>query len=55
MSGLRKLAREVAHNQSYRKSHSTDMFGYFFQKIWRDKGHPERSASSRKASKKKRK
>lgn len=40
MSGLRRLARTVAHNQSYRQSHTTDMFGYFFSKGWREKGHP---------------
>lgn len=38
--GLRTLARTVARNQSYRKSGTTDMFDYFFTKIWREKGHP---------------
>lgn len=38
--GLRSLARTVAANKSYRQSGTTDMFGYFFQKEWRDKGHP---------------
>lgn len=37
---MRKLAREVARNKSYRKSGTTDMFDYFFTKIWREKGHP---------------
>lgn len=41
MSGLRKWTIEVSHNRSYRQSHSTDMFGYFFEKAWREKtGHP---------------
>lgn len=40
MSGLRKLAREVAYNQSYVQSRTTDMFRYFFAKGWRAKGHP---------------
>lgn len=54
MSGLRGLAREVARNQSYRKSHTTDMFGYFFQKIWREKGnHPASGIPSWRACKKK--
>lgn len=38
--GLRTLARTVARNQSYRKYGTTDMFDYFFTKIWREKGHP---------------
>ena len=38
--GLRKLAREVAHNQSYKKGGTTDMFHYYFSKFWREKGHP---------------
>lgn len=38
--GLRSLARTVAANKSYRNSGTTDMFGYFFQKAWREKGHP---------------
>lgn len=38
--GLRSLARTVAANKSYRESGTTDMFGYFFQKEWREKGHP---------------
>lgn len=37
---MRKLAREVARNQSYKRSGTTDMFHYFFDKIWREKGHP---------------
>ena len=41
---MRKLARKVARNQSYKKSGTTDMFHYFFDKNWREKGHP---ASSR--------
>lgn len=53
MSGLRGLAREVAHSQSYRRSHTTDMFGYFFQKNWRDKGHPASGIPSWRACKKK--
>lgn len=39
--GLRSLARTVAANKSYRNSGTTDMFGYFFQKAWREKGHPK--------------
>lgn len=38
--GLRKLARTTAKNMSYKKSKTTDMFDYFFDKKWRDKGHP---------------
>lgn len=42
MGTMRKLARTVAANQSYKKSGTTDMFGYYFKKIWREKaGHPE--------------
>lgn len=41
MSTMRKVARTMARSQSYKKSHTTDMFSYFFDKIWRDKGkHP---------------
>lgn len=50
--GMRTLARTVAANMSYRQSHTTDMFGYFFTKLWRDKGHP---ASGRANNTKKRK
>ena len=39
MSPMRKLARTVAHAKSYVESHTTDMFGYFFSKEWREKGH----------------
>lgn len=38
MSAMRSLARTVARNQSYKKCHTTDMFQYFFTKIWREKG-----------------
>lgn len=31
---------KVARNQSYKKSRTTDMFQYFFTKMWREKGHP---------------
>ena len=42
MGTMRKLARTVAANQSYKKSGTTDMFGYYFKKIWREKaGHPD--------------
>ncbi len=42
MSAMRKLARTVAANQSYKQGGTTDMFGYFFTKLWREKdGHPE--------------
>lgn len=42
MGSMRKLARTVAANQSYKKDGTTNMFGYFFTKIWREKaGHPE--------------
>lgn len=34
---MRKLAREVARNQSYKRSGTTDMFHYFSDKIWREK------------------
>ena len=37
--GLRTLARTVARNKSYKKSRTTDMFGYFFSEGWREKGH----------------
>lgn len=40
---MRKLARTVARNKSYIKSGTTDMFAYFFDEIWREKGHPKRS------------
>lgn len=40
MSTLRKVARDMARSQSYNQSHTTDMFHYFFNKIWREKaGH----------------
>ena len=38
---MRKLARAVAMNRSYVNSGTTDMFEYFFDKIWREKGHPK--------------
>lgn len=38
--GLRTLARTVARNKSYKKCGTTSMFGYFFSKEWREKGHP---------------
>lgn len=41
MSTMRSLARTVAHNKSYKKCGTTDMFHYFFTKLWREKGHPE--------------
>ncbi len=42
MSTMRRLARTVARSKSYKKSSTTDMFDYFFKKIWREKGkHPE--------------
>lgn len=37
---MRKLARTVAMNKSYAKCGTTDMFDYFFSKMWREKGHP---------------
>lgn len=40
MSPMRKLARTVAHSKSYQQTHTTDMFQYFFTKLWREKGHP---------------
>lgn len=40
MGTLRKLTRTVAHNKSYRECNTTDMFGHFFSKLWREKGHP---------------
>lgn len=36
---LRKLARTVSKNKSYKNSRTTDMFPYFFSKEWREKGH----------------
>lgn len=42
MSPMRRLARTVAANKSYQKCHTTDMFEYFFEKLWREKGHPAR-------------
>lgn len=42
MGSMRKLARAVAANQSYKHGGTTDMFGYFFTMLWREKaGHPE--------------
>ena len=41
MSGMRKVARQVAHSRAYRADHNTDRFKYFFEKEWREKGHPE--------------
>ena len=42
MSGLRRVARDMARAQSYKQCHTTDMFDYYFKKIWREKaGHPE--------------
>lgn len=38
--GLRTLARTVAASKSYRNCKTTDMFGYYFSKEWREKGHP---------------
>lgn len=38
MSSMRRLARTVAHNKSYQKCGTTDMFQYFFAKLWREKG-----------------
>lgn len=37
---MRTLARTVARNKSYVKCGTTDMLEYFFDKIWREKGHP---------------
>ena len=38
--GLRTIARTVVRNQSYKHGGTTDMFDYFFTKMWREKGHP---------------
>jgi len=38
--GLRKLARTAARGKSYTESRTTDMFQYYFSKMWRAKGHP---------------
>ena len=43
MSTLRKVARDMARSQSYKQSHTTDMFHYFFNKIWREKAGHEAS------------
>jgi len=44
---MRKLARTVAANQSYKQDGTTDMSGYFFTKLWREKaGHPEGARSN---------
>lgn len=37
---MRKLARTVAKNMSYRKCGTMNMFDYFFEKIWRG-NHPK--------------
>ena len=63
MSGFRKIARDAARSQSYKSSHTTGMFHYFFNKIWREKaGHKQnlrmnstRVATGRKAAKRHRK
>ena len=44
MGTMRKLARTVAANQSYKNGGTTDMFDYFFTKVWREKGHPASGA-----------
>lgn len=44
---LRTLARTVAHNKSYQKCGTTDMFKYFFTKLWREKGHPAATGRKR--------
>lgn len=51
---MRTLARTVARNKSYAKCGTTDMFEYFFDKIWREKGHP-RSGLLRPTKKRRRK
>lgn len=41
MSAFRRLARQTAKAKSYKKSGTTDMFEFFFTKIWRERvGHP---------------
>lgn len=52
MSTMRSLARTVARSKSYNQCGTTDMFQYFFTKLWREKGHP---ASNRKNPTKKKK
>ena len=42
MSAARRIARDMARAQSYRQNGNTDLFDYYFKKIWREKaGHPE--------------
>ena len=41
MSPLRKLARDAARSKSYKQSKTTSMFYYYFEKEWREKGHPK--------------
>lgn len=41
MSTMRKITRGMARSQSYKKTGTTNMFHYFFEKTWREKaGHP---------------
>lgn len=43
MGGMRSLVRTVAMNKSYRQSHTTKMFQYFFTKLWGKRGYPAES------------
>ena len=40
MSPLRKVARDAAKGKSYKNAKNTNMFEYYFVKMWREKGHP---------------
>ena len=37
MSVMRKLAREVARNLSYRRTRTTDEFKPFFEELWKER------------------
>ena len=37
MSAMRRLVRQTAKAKSYKKSGTTDMFEFFFKKIWRER------------------
>lgn len=54
MSTFRKVARDMARSQSKKQSHTTDMFQYYFDKIWREKYKHEASHISNPTKKKRR-
>ena len=60
MSGLRRLCREVAANQSYRRNGTTDFFDRIFERMWRgtaaaSERHPEYKSSWSPTKKRRRK